>query len=63
MSRMVSNSPRRDHAADFLFDFGEDQFRFLDARSGRRLRVQTNLSGIHGREEIPSHQVDQTQGA
>ena len=53
----------RNHAADFLFNFGEDQLGLLDARSGRRLRVQTNLSGIHGGEEIAAHQVNQTQGA
>ncbi len=55
--------PRRNHSPDFLLDFREDQFCLLNARSGRRLRVQSNLAGIHGWEEIPSHQVDQPQGA
>ena len=47
---------RGDHGADLLFNFSEDQLRFLDARSSRRLRVQTNLPRVDGREKIAAHQ-------
>ena len=52
---------RRDRLADLAFQVGEDHFGLLDARAGRRPRVQPHLARIDRREEIPSDEHRQAQ--
>ena len=52
---------RIDGAADLVLNPGKDHAGILNARSHRRIHVQTDLSGIHYREEFPAderHRAD-----
>ena len=63
LSMMVSISLRRNHAADFVFDAGEDHFRLFDARAGGRAGMQAHLAGIDGGKEIAADEMHQAQRA
>ena len=52
---------RSNHAAYLILDIGEDHLRTFDTGAGWSSRMQPDLPGINGGEEIAAHQVHQAE--